>query len=286
MSRKIIIKRNQLKRIINEIGENLPSNEIRGYAFDWDDNILFMPTKIKLEKREETGWEPISVSTEEFSTIRDNPNYRMTSYSFDDFADPTIFMQDVRKAIEENKFAPSFNKFKEALMYANPFSIITARGTQPHVIKEGIKLLIGMSFETEEVEMMLESIENNYPATTNMTTEQKIEFYLSDNEYSPVSSKEFKDKFGLDYEADRPELGKKIALRDYVEKVVNGVKNITGGDYSRLSIGFSDDDRKNIKTVINYIKDELSLEYPEINFVVYDTSVKGENKIIVSRTNI
>tara|TARA_R110000824_G_scaffold95901_3_gene230198 strand:- start:3956 stop:4816 length:861 start_codon:yes stop_codon:yes gene_type:complete len=286
MYRKIIIKRNQLKSIISEIGEVLPSNEIRGYAFDWDDNILFMPTKIKLEKKEGTGWKPLSVSTEEFSTIRDNPDYRLTSYSFDDFANPEIFMQDVRKAIEQNKFAPSFGKLKEALTYANPFSIITARGTQPHIIKEGIKLLIGMTFETQEVEMMLESIENNFPSTVNMTTEEKIDFYLSDNDYSPVSSKEFKDKFGLDQDADRPELGKKIALKDYVDKVVNGVKKITGGDYSRLSIGFSDDDRKNIETVVNYIKDELSIEYPEINFIVYDTSTEGENKIVVSRANI
>ena len=285
MCRKIIIKRNQLERVISEIGEVLPQEEIRGYAFDWDDNILFMPTKIKLEKKEGVRWKPVSVSTEEFSTLRNNPEYRLTSYSFDDFANPEIYIQDIRKAIEQNKFAPSFDKFKEALIYANPFSIITARGTQPHIIKEGIKLLIGMTFETEEVEMMLENIENSFPSTVNMTTEEKIEFYLSDNDYSPVSSKEFKDKFGLDQDADRPELGKKIALKDYVDKVVNGVQKITGGEYRRLSIGFSDDDRKNIKTVINYIKDELSVEYPEINFVVYDTSVEGENKIVVSRAN-
>jgi hypothetical protein len=42
----------------------------RAYSFDWDDNILFMPTQIYLEKRVGKGWVPISVSTEEFREVR------------------------------------------------------------------------------------------------------------------------------------------------------------------------------------------------------------------------
>ena len=36
----------------------------RAYSFDWDDNILFMPTRIHLEKRRGKGWVPVSFSTE------------------------------------------------------------------------------------------------------------------------------------------------------------------------------------------------------------------------------
>jgi len=42
----------------------------RAYSFDWDDNILFMPTKVYLDKRAGKGWVPVSVSTEEFAQIR------------------------------------------------------------------------------------------------------------------------------------------------------------------------------------------------------------------------
>jgi len=283
MVKNIVLRKEQLKRVISEIGETLTSDSVRGYAFDWDDNILFMPTKINMQKNENGEWVDIKVSTEEFADARNNPTYRLTPYSFDDFARPETFIRDVKIAIEDRDFAPSFEKFKEALTYANPFSIITARGTPPSAVKEGVKLIIGGTFNVEEIDKMLDNISKSYPSTTDMGMEEKIEFYLNQNYYSPVTSDEFKSSFGLDMDADRPELGKKIALKDYVDKVVDGVKKLSDTEYTKLSIGFSDDDRKNISTVIRYIRDELSVEYPDIIFVVYDTSQGGENKIIVSK---
>ena len=38
MQKNIIIKKDQLKSVISEIGETLTSDSVRGYAFDWDDN--------------------------------------------------------------------------------------------------------------------------------------------------------------------------------------------------------------------------------------------------------
>ena len=83
--------------------------------------------------------------------------------------------------------------------------------------------------------------------------------------------------------ADKPEEGKKIALRDYVSKVVNGVKKLYDGQYDRLSIGFSDDDRRNIEAVIDFIRTELSVEYPGVDFFIYDTSQGEKNKIVISK---
>ena len=140
-----------------------------------------------------------------------------------------------------------------------------------------------MTFEPNEVKSMLENIEKTYPSTQDMAMEERIDFYLSQNDYSPVSSKEFRDKFGLDSNADKPEEGKKIALRDYVKKVVEGVKKLTNGEYDRLSIGFSDDDRRNIEAIIDFIKKELRIEYPGVEFFIYDTSKGEKNKIIVSK---
>ena len=62
-----------------------------------------------------------------------------------------------------------------------------------------------------------------------------------------------------------------------------GAKNIANGEHTNLSIGFSDDDKKNVEAVISYIEDELSSNYPEIKFLVYDTSKGDKNKIIVSK---
>ena len=281
--RNLVIKENQLIRLVKEIGEVVTTDKIRGYSFDWDDNVLFMPTKIKMEKKESLVWIPVNVSTEDFAEFRNDPNYRLTDHAFMDFADPQTFISDVKKAIEEKKFAPSFEKLKESLISASPFSIITARGTPAHAIKEGVRVIIGTTFTTEEVNQMVENIENSYPSTADMSLEEKIDFYLSKNDYSGVTSDEFKDKFGMDLGADNPEEGKKIALKDYVDKVVSGVKKLTDGEYDRLSIGFSDDDRKNIDIVMDYIRNELSVEYPGVEFFIYDTSQGEKNKIIVSK---
>ena len=108
---------------------------------------------------------------------------------------------------------------------------------------------------------------------------------MSENDYSAVSSNEFKEKFGMDSNADRPEEGKKIALRDYVKRVVNGAEKLTSGEYDRLTIGFSDDDRRNIDAVMEFIRNELSIEYPDVEFFIYDTSQGEKNKIIVSKVS-
>ena len=54
--------------------------------------------------------------------------------------------------------------------------------------------------------------------------------------------------------------------------------------YSSISFGFSDDDKKNVKAAIAFLKDELSKQYPEIHFVVYDTSEGGKSKIVISKS--
>jgi hypothetical protein len=46
----------------NSIRELPPARVLLYYAFDWDDNILVMPTKIHMEKRVGDRWIPTTVS--------------------------------------------------------------------------------------------------------------------------------------------------------------------------------------------------------------------------------
>ena len=55
--------------------------------------------------------------------------------------------------------------------------------------------------------------------------------------------------------------------------------------YNKLSIGFSDDDLGNINAIVPFIKEVLQVEFPEVDFVVYDTSDGGINKIVLKQTN-
>ena len=279
---KISITHKQLKTLMEENEKYSNLENIRGYTFDWDDNILFMPTKIKLLYNDN---EIVYVSTEDFAELRQNPDYELLKDSFKDFQDPIKFNEDIKSALRDKKYGPSFDKFKESLLYANPFAIITARSASPNTIKDGVRTFIGEVFTEDELEMMLDNIKRNYKeiALSQEDPMKIIDLYLDSNEYHPVSSDEFKKRFGLEALADSPEIGKKIALSDYIEKIVNNAKYLVDKKYRRLSIGFSDDDKENIEAIKDLIKDDLLDLYPEINFVIYDTSEGNKNKLIIKK---
>lgn len=240
----------------------------RAYSFDWDDNILFMPTQIYLEKKVGDGWVPVLVSTEEFRDIRNKigKDYKYGKdnllYAFKDFRDYDAFIRDTKTALRKKSFGPSFKKFIEALEYGNDFSIITARGNPPKAIKDGIKIIIDTVFTDEQKEKMLSNLYGT-----------SIEQYLNLQDYYPVTSDEFIKKFDADVSVTNPEVGKMIALKTFVDRVVNAVKEMKDDDkYSGMSIGFSDDDLGNIESAEKYIEEELKKIYPEVKFLVYDTS--------------
>src|ERR1035437_2422076 len=110
-------------------------------AYDWDDNLLHMGTKIHMEKKDGDSWIPVDLSTEEFAKARgDKENYRYASDAFAEFGDSgkrgsNAFLEDVKQAISKGRFAPSWSKFKQTLIDGSIFAIITARGHEPETIK-------------------------------------------------------------------------------------------------------------------------------------------------------
>ncbi len=246
----------------------------RAYSFDWDDNILFMPTKVYLDKRAGKGWVPVSVSTEEFAQIRGdigkNFRYRDNSIAetFKDFRSYESFINDTKEALSKNAFGPSFNKFKEALINTHDFSIITARGNPPTAIKDSIKLIISDTLSDGEKETM----ENNLGRTT-------VEQYLSLQDYYPVMSDDFMKEFDTEAYATEPEMAKTVALRSFVDRIIGLVERIKDDpEFTGVSIGYSDDDIDNVEYVESFIESTLNKLYPDISFLVYDTSDPNKTK--------
>lgn len=283
------------KFILNEtqffnLKKQLLEMTMRSYVFDWDDNILYMPTTIKMDKKDGNSWSPIDVSTEDFTQVRSNPNYRFRDnnpdLAFVDFRESKPFIEDVKKAIHHNKFAPSADKFKEALIYANPFAINTARGHESNTLKEGVKIFIDMVLTDKEKSTMLDNIRKSLKLSEGLNDGQAIDLYLDDmGEFYPVSSSEFGERFNLDVSGDasNPEEAKKVAIEHFTKKIFDNVEKLIGSDYQKFSVGFSDDDIGNVRAVEQFIEDELSIIYPEINFVVYDTSDKGKRKMVIEK---
>jgi len=291
--KKLIIKEEQLKTIkkyLNEISS-------RSYIIDWDDNILFMPTTIKMDKKEGGEWKPVDVSTEMFAHVRTSPDYRLRNndpvFAFKDFRESEPFLIDAKKAIDSKSFAPSFGKFKEAIMYGNHFAINTARGHKPEVLRQGVRLFIDEVLTPQEKSFMVRNIRKEmskdrfFDRAKDLNDEQLIELYLHEfGEYYPVSSEEFGKRFGLETSggAANPEHAKKVAIEHFTDKVFRNVKKLVdSGHYTKVSVGFSDDDLRNVRASESFIEDELKHMYPEINFVVYDTSEGGKRKLVIEK---
>ena len=122
MKKDIILTEKQLKKVLGSLKETIADpNIIRAYSFDWDDNIINMPTTIKMLKKINNEWDKVNISTSEFAIVRDDKNYKLDDGAFDNFISDESFLSDLENALENNSFAPSFDKFKEALIYANQF---------------------------------------------------------------------------------------------------------------------------------------------------------------------
>ena len=48
-------------------------------------------------------------------------------------------------------------------------------------------------------------------------------------------------------------------------------------------LDISDDDMKNVKAVQNFIDTQLNKMYPEVHFVIYDTSEGGKKKLVIEK---
>jgi hypothetical protein len=251
-------------------------HELHYYAFDWDDNILHMPTVIHMDKLIDGEWVPTDVSTSEFAHVRnDKVNYRLInnnpSEAFSEFRDTgprgkLAFLTDVKKAISESKFGPVWNDFKRCLSEGALFAIITARGHEPESIRGAVEWIIDNILNEEErflmysnclkhVYIFSNTVEFDRIPKEQLSKTPLVELYLDECDFYGVSSDSFKKEFGEGSASD-PEHAKELALDKFIEKCNELGKKIGA---KSVSVGFSDDDPKNVEHVRKYFKEKSSL---------------------------
>jgi hypothetical protein len=288
----------------NEANYAVADRDLKYYIFDWDDNILHMPTRIYLERRTESGeWVPHSVSTAVFSVIRnDHENYRSPPEGWDaafrEFRDidvdhENVFLRDTRTAIDrvvsgEQQAGPSFDKFRMTLIEGRLFAIVTARGHGPEIIRKGVEYFIETVLTSEEKETMLRNL-RGYMAcfepeyNDELSDKYVLDYYLDHNKYHGVMSPQFRAMMGQpDASSPNTEEGKQFAIKDFVEHVIRITKD--SGLDKPISVGFSDDDEGNVVAVEKFVRDAIYKEFPEIKFVVYYTSdpnIPSGRKVVV-----
>lgn len=274
------------------------------YIFDWDNNILHMPTRIHLEhKTEEGGWEPLAVTTSFYSVVRnDRDHYRppggdweMAFREFRDFAnDPeSQFLKDTKAALApvaegREEGGPSFRQFRKALVEGRLFAIVTARGHQSETIRAGVVYFIEQVLSAEERGEMMRNL-RGYRAVFErdeewLTDEEVLSLYLDLNRYHAVTSPEFRAWMGVNAPGvDIQEEAKQFAIRDFLDHIIRICRK--SGVDKPISVGFSDDDPRNVRAVEGFIEKELHRAFPHVKFVVYDTSdpeVPDGRKIVVT----
>ncbi len=270
--------------------ENNTTPHLKYYMFDWDDNILHMPTAIHLERKTEEGWKPFSVTTSEFAKIRrDQENYRPIDGDWDaafiDFYDCGVrgeetFLNDTQRALrpivqKEEEGAPSFQRFKRALIDGSLFAIITARAHSAQSIRKGVEYFIEAVLTDDERLTMIKNLRRFIKLFgedgTLLTDAEVVSRYLDLNRYRGVTSPEFQEIMGQSLSgAESPERAKQFAVKDFVTHIINIIRQ--RGVEASISVGFSDDDPHNVAAVIDYLNSELAAAFPDVRFVVYDTS--------------
>jgi hypothetical protein len=247
-------------------GEGTP--DMKYYAFDWDDNIVHMPTKIILKN---DNGDEIGMSTDDFAEYRSEIGKKPFEYKGETivgFAENPFrnfrtegdkdFLIDSMRAKE----GPAFGDFREAINNGSIFSIITARGHNPETIKQAVYNYIISGFNGIDKEQLVKNLKKyrTFVDEEDMSDDDLIKSYLELCKFHPVS-------FGDEQGATNPEEEKVRAMEDFVAyiKGLAGIlhkkayiKNKISNEFipERPVIGFSDDDIKNVEVMSKHFKNK------------------------------
>ncbi len=269
------------------------------YSFDWDDNILHMPTEIMVLN---VDGQEVGMSTQDFAEYRPLIGKEEFDYNgetivgfandafrnFRDQNDPGIFLKDTKKALANNMKAKAWNDFIECLTTGTLFAIITARGHEPATIREGIEYIIS-GFNPEQRASMIDHLKMfAYLFDQKLNSEEElIKKYLDTCEYIGVSAP---SRGGT---PDNPEKAKEDAFLAFVDKCNKYAKTLEDNFNSDpetvqkgerwkviAKIGFSDDDARNVKHLEDVVKELHNEVYSNVKeFYVKDT---GKEKVMKS----
>jgi hypothetical protein len=288
-----------LKKRINEgLIDDYETKELRPdlkyYAFDWDDNLMFMPTKIMVMSEND---DEIGMSTEDFAEHRTQIGvepFKYKSATIIGFAnEPFRFFREMgdKRFVVDSMTAPlgpAWNDFVECINGGSIFAIITARGHNPETLKESVYNLI-MSNKNGLNRKKLEESLRQYDLLTSEGISEDIrpnrnttiEQYLNMCKFHPVSygsgsaasPEEGKNKALKGFISYCRDLAKNLIqfilkknpnmdLTDLVPKFKNDVAmdepviNVDEFVNRHTTIGFSDDDQRNIEASSEFLNKE------------------------------
>jgi hypothetical protein len=257
-----------VKQIISEIIHDQMKPTMKYYAFDWDDNLMYMPTKIYLKDDND---EVVGMSTEDFAEYRTEIGNEPFEYegrtivgydddAFRDFRVPgdKAFIKDAMKA----PTGPAWSDFVEAVNNGSVFAIITARGHTPSVLKNAVYNLIKKNKHGLSEQELVKNLRKyrELADEEDLSDYELVRSYLDMNKYHPVS-------FG-EGSAANPEELKVKAMKEFMTYVQNLSSTLQEKAFMKNKIsnrftpyvGFSDDDLRNVQAMKKHFDDESGLD--------------------------
>ena len=256
--------------------------DMKYYAFDWDDNLMYMPTKIILK---DNNGNEVGMGTEDFAEHRTDVGKKdfeykgknIVGFAEDPFRNFGVkgdkkFLMDAMIA----KPGPAWPDFVECINGGSVFSIVTARGHNPKTLAMAVRKLIdGDVGGISKKELLWNLKKYNKIAKQNpdVSDEKLIDFYVFKLcKYYPVT-------FGKGSAANPEEL-KVEAAREFQNYVKQISEKIGGAPHFKNDIsnsfvpkiGFSDDDLRNLEKL-----DKELTKDPDNLYQLYSTH-GGEKK--------
>ena len=266
-----------VKEIITEIFQEQLKPTMKYYAFDWDDNLMYMPTEIYLK---DNKGKSVGMSTEDFAEYRteigvDSFKYKgHTIVGFDDEAFRYFRVTGDKKFLSDSMkspIGPAWDDFVEAVNNGSIFSIITARGHTPSVLKRAVYNLINSNKHGLNKKEIVKNLKKyrELADEDELSDDELIRVYLDMCRFHPVS-------FG-EGSAANPEELKVIAMKEFMTYVQNLSRQLQEKAFMKNKIsnyfipyvGFSDDDLRNVQTMRKHFTDKDDLK-------IYHTSKEGK----------
>ena len=250
--------------INNQVSRENPTTAMKYYAFDWDDNLMYMPTFIRL--KDDNG-NVVGMTTKDFAKYRELVGKKLFKYK-----GHTIVGTSKDGYVEfgvkyDNQFlidcmisevGPAWPDFVEAINSGSIFSIITARGHTPSVLKMAVyKLIKSNKYGIDSNKLVKNLLRYRDLADEEKLSKDKlIKSYLDLCRFHPVS-------YGVSSEAN-PEVGKIEAMEQFIKYVKKTSHKLQKkafmknkiSNYFTPFIGFSDDDVKNVETMKNHFRNK------------------------------
>eukprot|EP00927_Polykrikos_kofoidii_P059366 TRINITY_DN54529_c0_g1_i1.p1 TRINITY_DN54529_c0_g1~~TRINITY_DN54529_c0_g1_i1.p1 ORF type:complete len:291 (-),score=56.52 TRINITY_DN54529_c0_g1_i1:65-937(-) len=259
------------------------------HMFDWDDNVMIMPTQIWMQDK--SSGEILSFSTAEFAIRRGDPGLGPVNgdfeESFREFRDGEgggDFEGDLKRALSgpaEDWQGPALGDFRQALIDGKLFAIVTARGHSEEILRRSITGFINTLLSAKERREMISNLQrfNRLTMNTSVSDEVALENYLQRCSFIGVSHPEFRSAHPGATSTDER---KAAAIRSFVSRIVTSNKEIFSHCSTQMAsttFTFSDDDPKNIATVEKLMRDDLSKDYPGVAWKLLDTGGKARREI-------